>query len=205
VWEWVTALFQGHSPFTTATSFISYAFAAVATVRAGWLPRRGSRGLPDEQAVPKGYSAMATPVMVIGFAVLYYFFGNPIQPIYILVFTLLFLVLGTVGGFGTYYMTKRHGIPYTDAPGKILWLFNRQPREVIKLGGSKFTVEAQRDVDTNNKSDKTLLEQAQGDVYLVFTKDSIAAIHTTILAFFLAFEVFGTMALFGAGLLLSND
>jgi hypothetical protein len=86
---------------------------------------------------------------------------------------------------------------------KFLWIIYN--REVIKLGGCVFRDEAAVTIRDTGVTDKDLLADAQGDVYLLFTKASIASIHTTALGLFLLFQAFVTLAICGAGILLSGQ
>jgi hypothetical protein len=93
---------------------------------------------------------------------------------------------------------KRYGMPARKDT-----LF-RKNIPCVRLGGSALTPEAMKILADRPIPWAKLFEEAGGNVYTVFTQVSIAAIHTRAQIFYLLFEVFGPLALCGAGLLLTG-
>ena len=94
------------------------------------------------------------------------------------------------------YLLKRYGVAYEERRRD--WL--NRPIISIKLGGAVLTPEAQR--IKNDKSIRTLLDDANGKVENVFTMDSLANVHTKALIYFIILQSCGTLALLGASILL---
>jgi hypothetical protein len=185
--------------FHELTSSVSYLLAAITTIRVGWLPRKGSQWLPDDKAVPKVFTIIATPVIAILFSLERHFFGDPLQAAAVTMITSISLVLALIGLFATTYIMKRYGMIVK----KRGW-FGREV-ETIKLGGNRLTPEAEKIVSSRNISWATVFQEAEYDFRIVFAQDSVAMIHTVAQIFYLLFEVSGPLALCGAGLLLSGS
>jgi hypothetical protein len=130
-------------------------------------------------------------------ALLYVFLHQSERAPILAAVTFLSLAAALVGLLTTIYLMKTYGFETTRK--------NWRGKEVkaVKLGGSEFTHDASEAIRVRNVGPDRLLEEAQGDLKLIYTRPSIAKIHMTITATFLALQSFGSLALAGAGLLLS--
>jgi hypothetical protein len=108
-----------------------------------------------------------------------------------------FLVFALAGLLFTIYLMKTCGFEAKrrNWRGKKI--------KTTKLGGSRFTHDASEAIKVRHVGVDRLVEEAQGDLQLVFTKESIAKIHLAVTGTFLALQSFGSLALGSAGLLLS--
>jgi hypothetical protein len=74
----------------------------------------------------------------------------------------------------------------------------------VKIGGFRLTPEAERSSRERNTSLSELMKQSDYDVDLVFTRPSVASLHTIVQFTYMVFEVAGPLALASAGLLLTE-
>ncbi len=172
--------------------------AAVLAISLGWMKRHGSQWIPPDEAVPKATTRTASLITAVLLAFLYAFLRQPERIIVLAILTFLSLITAVSGHLYIVYLLKRYGF---EVEGKT-WFGKKIKR--IKLGGSKLTHDAIRAREVRKVDVDRLFEESGGVLEAVFTKQSIAKIHTTVSAVFLIFQSFGSLALGGAGLLLST-
>src|SRR5260370_26162267 len=194
----ITGLFGGrYGRFDAVVRDCGCVIAAAVAIRLGWLPRRGSKFLPDAEAVPLVTTAVVNLVIGVCIAMLWVFLRSPESKYILAVLTLAFLVIGLGGLFWTHYLMSRFGypLPYRN------WLGREKPR--IKLGAPEVTPEAKDIQRKTNKVTATLLQEANGILTLVFTEASIAETRSKALLSFILFQVGLTLALVCAAILLN--
>jgi hypothetical protein len=169
--------------------------AAAVAIRLGWLPRSGSKFLPDTEAVPLVTTAVVNVVIGVCVALVFVFLRSPETKRILAMLTLAFLVMGLCGLIWTHYLMSRFGYPLAFRN----WFGREKTR--IKLGAPELTPEAQDIQKKTNKVTATLLQEANGILTLVFTKASIAKTRSQALLSFILFQVGLTLALACAGLL----
>jgi len=176
---------------------VGFLLAAILTISLGWMKRSGSSWVPPEEAVPKATTRFASLITAVLLAFIYVFLHQPERIPILAIVTFLSLVISLTGLLFTTYVIKAYGFPATRR--------NWRGKEIhtIKLGGIEFTHDAAEAIKIRNVDADHLLQEAQGDLNLVFTKISVAKIHLSVTASFLALQSFGSLALGGAGLLFS--
>lgn len=183
-----------YGPFADLVRYGGCALAAAVALRLGWMRREGSRWSPPEEAVSKGttkVSALATAVL-LGL-LLVFLSGRSNAPV-LGVLAITFLALALFGLLASVYLMNAHGFP--DA-GRGKW-------HGTKLGGDQLTDEAKKISQGRSVTPDRLVEEAGGNVRLVFTQPSIAKIHTLATFFFVLLQAFGSLALGSIGLLLAT-
>jgi len=175
-----------------------FLIAATTAISLGWMKRSGSSWVPPEEAVPKSTTRFASLITAVLLAILYVFLREPERTPILAIITVICLAIGLFGLLCTIFLIKKYGF---EAKRR-----NWRGKEVttIKLGGSQFTHDASEARRVRHVEVDPLLKEAQGDLKLVFTRESIASVHTAVTATFLLLQSFGSLALGGAGLLLST-
>jgi hypothetical protein len=175
-----------------------FLLAATLALSLGWMKRSGSSWVPPEEAVPKATTRFASLLTSVLLALLYVFLRQPERIVILASVTVVLLVIALIGLLSTIYIIKTYGFETTSR--------NWRGKEVktIKLGGSELTHDAKEDIRVNHVPLDHLFRLAQGDLSLMYTKASIAKTHTAVTVTFLALQSFGSLALGGAGLVLSS-
>ena len=186
-----------YGPLAEAVKNAGFAMAAGAAIAFAWMPRRGSRWVPPDEAVSKGTASVGVLVTAVGLVVMYTFLGSRAD-MPVLGALLFLLTMLTVFAFlRTTRIIKQYGYK-VETRG----LFGFQ-RSAIKLGGTVLTDEAAKIVATRHVDWARLVTEAQGEMTLVFTQASIAEVHSKATSMYLALQIFGSLALGAAGRLLS--
>ena len=136
---------MGYGPFSDIVANIGYVVAAATAIRLGWLPRMGSKWLPDQDAVPLGYTAVLNLAIAVILVLMYVFLRNRGYLALLGGLTGLFLCCAVFGLIRTSYLVHRYGytLPYTT-------LFGRKEMRV-KIGGETLTPEADNISQQTNK------------------------------------------------------
>jgi hypothetical protein len=187
-----------YGPLADMVKGAGFLLAATLTLSLGWMRRSGSSWVPPEEAVPKATTRFASLITAVLLALLYAFLHQPDRTTPLAIVTLLSLVCALIGLLVTIYIMKSYGFAvgtHKNWRGKEI--------QTVKLGGSQYTHDASEDMRVNHVTVDRLVQLAQGDLTLVFTKTSVAKIHTLVTATFLALQACGSLALGGAGLLIS--
>ena len=187
-----------YGPLGDMVTGAGFLLAAALALRLGWMRRSGSYWVPPDEAVPKATTRVALLVTAVLLALLYVFLSNPGRKEILAAITLLFLILAVIGLLSTTHIMRAYGVEVERT--------NRRGKKVksIKLGGKRLTSEAERIKRTRRCSVDRLVQEAQGELTLVFERSSLAGVHTTATAMFLLLQVFGSLALGAAGLLLGS-
>jgi hypothetical protein len=186
-----------YGPLTDLVKSAGFLVAATLALSLGWMKRSGSSWVPPEEAVPKATTASASLVTMVLLALLFVFLDQPERMPILALAAVLCLIFALIGLFSTIYFMKTYGFETTRKN------WRRKEVKAIKLGGSEFTYDAGEAIKVRKVGPDQLFKEAQGDLTLVYTKPSIAKIHVAVTATFLVFQAFGSLALGGAGLLLS--
>lgn len=186
-----------YGPLADMIRAAGFLLAAALTLSLGWMKRSGSSWVPPEEAVPRATTRFASLITAVFLALLYVFLRQPNRTTPLAIVTLFSLVFALIGLLVTVYIMKNYSFPATRK--------NWRGKEIqtVKLGGSQYTHDASEAIRIRHVTVDRLVQEAQGELTLVFTKASVAKIHTLVTATFLALQACGSVALGGAGLLIS--
>jgi hypothetical protein len=169
---------------TVAASLAS----ASAAVRLAFMKR--SKWQPPEEAVPAAVSRFAALLAMI-FIALLYVFGSHVGQVALALITVALFVVAVV----CLTIALRTNVKYS-------FYYPKRNHEVDrKLGGDILTEEAARIRRDKGLSEQQLLEDAQGDKDLVWTKTSQASVMTRSTLSFIGLIGLGTCALAAAAML----
>ncbi|GEM_PF-4367761 len=169
---------------TVAASLAS----AAAAVRLAFMKR--SRWQPPEEAVPAAVSRFAALLAMIVIALLYVF-GRKVGQVALACITILLFVIAVVCLIVALRTNVRYSFYYPK----------RNHETDRKLGGDVLTEEAMRICKEKGLNEQQLLEDAQGDKDLVWTKASQASVMTRSTLSFIGLIGLGTCALAAAAML----
>jgi len=174
-----------------------FLLAATLTLSLGWMKRSGSSWVPPEEAVPKATTRFATLITSVLLALLYVFLRQSDRVVMLAIVTAVSLVIALIGLLFTIYIMKTYGFETT----RLNW--RKKEVKTIKLGGTELTHDAKEDIRVTHVPLDHLFRRAHGDLSLMYTKGSIGKTHMAVTVTFLVLQSFGSVALAGAGLLLS--
>jgi hypothetical protein len=191
-------LFDNQRELSDMVVNLGYILAAASAIRLGWTPRRGSKWLPDQEAVPRRHTAVVTLLVAAILGVMYVSLRGSEDFSLLVGLTLLFVCCATFGLYRTHYLIKRYGymVEATGWSGKRIM--------TTKIGGDALSQEAVNIIENTGRPTDLLVKDAQGDMSLVFTKDSITKVRRRIMIAFIALSVGEPLAIAVAGLLISN-
>lgn len=163
-----------YGPLADIVTNAGFLLAATLALSLRWMKRSGSSWAPPEEAVPNATTRVASLVTAVLLALLYVFLNSPGRQGVLAGITLFFLVGAVAGLLLTIYMIKAYGCEME----RTNW--RRKKVKTIKRGGKQLTKEAEQIRQSRNVSVDRLVQEAQGDVTLVFEKSSLAGVRTAV-------------------------
>lgn len=188
---------EKYGPLATIVQGAGFLLAAAFALSLGWMKRAGSKWIPPEEALPKSTTRVASLISAVMLCFIFVFLRNPDRSIVLALTTVFFLIVCVTALLITVFIIRKYGFESSEKDKK------GSTVTITKLGGSEYTHDAKQAVKVRNVTPDRLFEESHRDIKLIYTKASIAKIHTLVSATFIVFQSSGTLALGGAGLLLS--